>query len=47
MRQLSSALAGGAMPALKELYMGNDISALREYQEACEARGIKYESEYR
>ena len=46
MRQLSSALAGGAMPALKELYMGNDISALREYQEACEARGIKYESEY-
>ena len=45
-KQLSSALAGGGMPALKELYMGNNVSALQEYQEACEARGIKYESEY-
>ena len=47
MKQLSSALAGGAMPALKELYMYNNISALQsEYQEACEARGIKYEWVY-
>ena len=46
MKQLSSALARGAMPALKEFYMGNALSALQEYREACEARGIEYEWEY-